>query len=97
MGHPHRGSGRAMEAAIGLEPMIRALQARALPLGYAAALPQELREQRLQERGFTAMRLDRQSLPSDSSSAEGISCHSPATRIMARPSGDNSAAASNSA
>ena len=86
-----------MEAAIGFEPMIRALQARALPLGYAARLPLELRERSLQERGITAMRHDRQSLPSGSSSAKGSGCHSPATQIMARPSGANSAAASNSA
>ena len=31
----------AMEAAAGFEPAIRALQARALPLGYAAIRPRE--------------------------------------------------------
>jgi hypothetical protein len=33
---------RKLEAATGFEPVIRALQARALPLGYAAATPERL-------------------------------------------------------
>jgi hypothetical protein len=34
-----RGRERVLEAATGFEPVIRALQARALPLGYAAFWP----------------------------------------------------------
>ena len=67
-----------MEAAIGFEPMIRALQARALPLGYAAEVAQTNLGAARPLQGGNPMGPRRQSSASSAANPRGNSTHCPA-------------------
>ncbi len=86
-----------MEAAIGFEPMIRALQARALPLGYAAEVAQMSVGAMLPLRGGNAMGARSQSSASWEANPRGNSCQWPAMRTPTLPLAEKSTADRNSA
>ena len=86
-----------MEAAIGFEPMIRALQARALPLGYAAEVAQKSAGAMLPMRGGNSMGPRRQSSASSAANLRGNPTHCPAIKIPTSPLAEKSTADKNSA
>ena len=86
-----------MEAAIGFEPMIRALQARALPLGYAAEVAQTNLGAARPLQGGNPMGPRRQSSASSAANPRGNSTHCPARGTPTTPVEEKSTADRNSA